>query len=130
MTATPETGATLFPAGTVEPDYVLDKALDTDAAGAFDAVSDTDRGHWMRARRFVQEDLLPVIGEHWDRSEYPLELVHRLGELDALGFLALLGPSAVIATRAATPWATTASTTSRAGKGTSQPSRSRPSGLV
>ena len=52
MTATPETGADLFPAGTVEPDYVLDEALDTDVAGAFDAVSDTDREHWMRARRF------------------------------------------------------------------------------
>lgn len=84
MTATPETGADLFPAGTVEPDYVLDQALDTDAAGAFDAVSDTDRAHWMRARAFVQDDLLPVIGEHWDRSEYSLDLVRRLGELDLL----------------------------------------------
>lgn len=84
MTATPETGETLFPSGTVEPDYVLDEALDTDAAGAFESVSEADRAYWMRARRFVQEDLLPVIGEHWDRSEYPLELVHRLGELDLL----------------------------------------------
>lgn len=84
MTATPETGADLFPAGTVEPDYVLDQALDTDVAGAFESVSDVDREYWMRARAFVQEDLLPVIAGHWDSSEYSLDLVHRLGELDLL----------------------------------------------
>ena len=84
MPAPPETGENLFPAGTVEPDYVLDEALDTDAAGAFEAVPDADRAYWMRARAFVQDDLLPVIGEHWDRSEYSLDLVRRLGELDLL----------------------------------------------
>ncbi|MGK7222236.1 acyl-CoA dehydrogenase family protein [Kocuria flava] len=84
MTATPETGESLFPAGTVEPDYVLDRALDTDAAGVFDSVAAADREHWMRARAFVEEDLLPVIGEHWDRAEYSLDLVRRLGELDLL----------------------------------------------
>jgi glutaryl-CoA dehydrogenase len=84
MTANPETGENLFPAGTVEPDYVLDEALGTDAAGVFDSVSDADRAYWMRARAFVQDDLLPVIGEHWDRSEYSLDLVRRLGELDLL----------------------------------------------
>ncbi len=84
MSAIPETGENLFPAGTVEPEYVLGEALGTDAAGAFDAISDADRAHWMRARAFVQEDLLPVIGEHWDRSEYSLDLVRRLGELDLL----------------------------------------------
>ncbi|ALU39256.1 acyl-CoA dehydrogenase [Kocuria flava] len=84
MTATPETGESLFPAGTVEPDYVLDRALDTDAAGVLDSVAAADREHWMRARAFVEEDLLPVIGEHWDRAEYSLDLVRRLGELDLL----------------------------------------------
>ncbi|GGG53118.1 acyl-CoA dehydrogenase [Kocuria dechangensis] len=84
MTANPETGENLFPAGTVEPDYVLDEALGTDAAGVFESVSDADRAYWMRARAFVQDDLLPVIGEHWDRSEYSLDLVRRLGELDLL----------------------------------------------
>lgn len=84
MTATPETGESLFPAGTVEPDYVLDEALGTDAAGAFESVSDADREHWMRARAFVQEDLLPVIAGHWDSSEYSLDLVRRLGQLDLL----------------------------------------------
>ncbi len=84
MTATPETGENLFPAGTVEPDYVLDEALGTDAAGAFESVSGADREHWMRARAFVQEDLLPVIAGHWDGAEYSLDLVRRLGELDLL----------------------------------------------
>lgn len=73
-----------FPMGTEEPEYILDRALDTDEAGVFEAISDEDRAHWMRARQFVEQDLFPVIAEHWDRSEYPLELVTRLGELDLL----------------------------------------------
>jgi glutaryl-CoA dehydrogenase len=84
MTATSQTGGGTFPAGTVEPDYVLDRPLDTDVAGAFDTVSDADRRYWARARAFVQDDLLPVIGGQWDRAEYSLDLVDRLGELDLL----------------------------------------------
>lgn len=84
MSTTPQNGGTLFPAGTVEPRYALGEALDTDAAGTYEAVAEADRAHWARARAFVQDELLPVIGGHWDRSEYPLELVRRLGELDLL----------------------------------------------
>ena len=83
-TPRPRAAPDRFPVGVLEPDYVLDEPLDTDAAGAFEDVTEADRAYWTRARSFVQEDLLPVIGEHWDRSEYPLDLVHRLGELDLL----------------------------------------------
>lgn len=68
--------------GTTEPEYALTKPLDPDYAGVFASVSDEDRAYWMRARDFVQHEVLPVIDGHWDRAEYPLELVRRLGELD------------------------------------------------
>ncbi|MBX7558556.1 acyl-CoA dehydrogenase family protein, partial [Streptomyces sp. tea 10] len=73
-----------FPAGTLEPEYTLTEALGTDEAGVFTDVSDEDRAHWMRARSFVQEDVLPVIARYWDESEYNLDLVTRMGELDLL----------------------------------------------
>lgn len=85
MTIDNTTSATqTFPVGTMEPEYTLNEALDTDEAGTFAEISDEDRAHWMRARAFVQEDVLPVIGEYWDNSEYNLDLVARMGELDLL----------------------------------------------
>jgi glutaryl-CoA dehydrogenase len=78
-----------FPAGTVEPDYVLTEEPGTempgtDPAGVFGAISAADRAYWARARSFVQEELLPVIGGYWERGEYPLHLLKRMGELDLL----------------------------------------------
>ncbi|BCW53019.1 MULTISPECIES: acyl-CoA dehydrogenase family protein [unclassified Arthrobacter] len=73
-----------FPAGTVEPDYFLTEALGTDPASVFTRIGDEDRAYWDRARRFVQDEVLPVIDGYWERGEYPLHLLRRLGELDLL----------------------------------------------
>ncbi|MDN4643106.1 acyl-CoA dehydrogenase family protein [Arthrobacter sp. PsM3] len=73
-----------FPVGTVEPDYVLTEALGTDPANVFAGISDGDREYWGRARRFVQDEVLPVIDSYWERADYPVHLVGRLGELDLL----------------------------------------------
>lgn len=73
-----------FPAGTVEPEYVLTDTPETDPAGVFDNIGAADRAYWSRARAFVQEEVLPVIGGYWERAEYPLHLVRRMGELDLL----------------------------------------------
>ena len=73
-----------FPLGTVEPDYVLTEALGTDPASVFAGLGDEDRGYWERARSFVQDEVLPVIDGYWERAEYPLHLLRRLGELDLL----------------------------------------------
>jgi len=84
-TTEPSTGSQdLFPQGTVEPEYSLNDVLDTDAAGVYVDITDEDRAHWMRARAFVQDELLGVIHEYWDRGEYPLDVVARMGELDLL----------------------------------------------
>jgi len=73
-----------FPSGTVEPEYVLTEALGTDPASILAGVSDEDRKYWDRARNFVQDEVLPVIDGYWERGEYPLHLLRRLGELDLL----------------------------------------------
>lgn len=88
-TTSPDSGFTArasdhFPAGTVEPDYVLTEALGTDPASVFASITDEDRGYWERARNFVQKEVLPVIDGYWERADYPLHLVRRLGELDLL----------------------------------------------
>lgn len=42
----------------------------TDFLGVFDGISAQDAEVWARARSF-REDCLPVINEHWEKSEYP-----------------------------------------------------------
>jgi glutaryl-CoA dehydrogenase len=70
--------------GVEEPDYVLTEPLDPDMAGVFQNLPAEDLAYRARARRFVQEEVLPVIDGYWDRAEYPLHLARRLGELDLL----------------------------------------------
>lgn len=55
----------------------------TDFLGVFDDVSEQDAEVWSRARSF-RDDCLPVINEAWEKAEYPLDLVRRLGELDVM----------------------------------------------
>ena len=41
--------------------------------------------YWNRARVFVDDEVLPVIGGYWERAEFPRALVERLGELGLVG---------------------------------------------
>jgi glutaryl-CoA dehydrogenase len=46
-----------------------------------------DEAEWepfMRARRFVDEEVLPVINDYWERAEFPWPLARRLAELRLL----------------------------------------------
>jgi glutaryl-CoA dehydrogenase len=46
-----------------------------------------DEAEWepfMRTRRFVDEEVLPVINDYWERAEFPWPLAHRLAELELL----------------------------------------------
>ena len=38
-----------------------------------------------RTRAFVDNEVLPVINDHWERAEFPRELVRKLGELGIVG---------------------------------------------
>lgn len=73
-----------FPAGTVEPEYELTQALEADPCAVFETLNSEDRAYWDRARTFVQDEVLPVIDGYWDKADYPLHLLRRLGELDLL----------------------------------------------
>ena len=68
--------------GTEEPDYRLTAPLDPDMAGVFRRVPAEDLAYRDRTRAFVQDEVLPVIDGFWDRADYPLHLLRRLGELD------------------------------------------------
>lgn len=55
----------------------------TDFLGVFDDLSSSDAEGWERAAQF-REYSDPVINKHWQASEYPLDLVSRLGSLDVM----------------------------------------------
>ena len=61
-----------------KPTYDVVTPLDVDYLDAFGEATDEDR-----ARAYGRE-VLELIDGHWDRAEYPLDLVARAGELDLL----------------------------------------------
>jgi glutaryl-CoA dehydrogenase len=63
----------------------IGKALGTDYFHIRDELDEAELEYLERARRFVEHEVLPVIGEYWERAEFPLELVRRLGELGLVG---------------------------------------------
>ena len=40
---------------------------------------------WHRVRRFVDDEVLPVINGYWERAEFPRDLAHRLADLGVVG---------------------------------------------
>ncbi|QGY90963.1 acyl-CoA dehydrogenase family protein [Micrococcus luteus] len=66
-----------------KPTYDVVTPLDVDYLDAFGEATEQDRAHWDRARGYGREVLERIDG-HWDRAEYPLDLVARAGELDLL----------------------------------------------
>jgi len=54
--------------------YLLDNLLDEQA-----------RDVQRRVRAFVDEDLLPVINDYWERAEVPYELIPKLAALNIAG---------------------------------------------
>jgi glutaryl-CoA dehydrogenase len=72
------------PVGTAEPDYDLTTPLRPDPTGILATASAEDAAWRSRTETFVQQEVLPVIDGYWDRADYPLHLVKRMGELDLL----------------------------------------------
>lgn len=70
--------------GVTAPDYDLSQPLDIDFAGAFADVTEEERAWQLGVRRFVQDEVLPVIDGYWERYEVPMDLVKRMAELDFL----------------------------------------------
>jgi glutaryl-CoA dehydrogenase len=63
----------------------IGKALGTDYFHIRDELSEAEVEYLERARRFVENEVLPVIGGYWERAELPWELIRRLGELGLVG---------------------------------------------
>jgi glutaryl-CoA dehydrogenase len=61
------------------------RARGTDYFRIADQLTAEEREYWNRARRFVDDEVLPVINDYWERAEFPRELVGRLGELGLVG---------------------------------------------
>jgi glutaryl-CoA dehydrogenase len=71
---------------------VLGAALPTDYFLVREQFDDVEWEPFLRTRRFVDEEVLPVINDYWERAEFPWPLARRLAELglvrDDLGPLA------------------------------------------
>ena len=48
-------------------------------------LTEEETGYLDRTRRFVDDEVLPVMPGHWERAELPLDLARRLGELGLVG---------------------------------------------
>ena len=48
-------------------------------------LSEEEKEFLDRVRRFVQEECMPVIVEHFDKGTFPLDLVPRMAELNLFG---------------------------------------------
>ncbi len=63
----------------------IGKALGTDYFLLKDTLTATELDYLERTRRFVHDEVLPVINEYWERADVPMELFRRLGELGLVG---------------------------------------------
>jgi glutaryl-CoA dehydrogenase len=63
----------------------IGKALGTDYFLLRTDLADSEIDYLERTRRFVHEEVLPVINDYWERAELPLGLCKRLGELGLVG---------------------------------------------
>lgn len=63
----------------------IGKSLGTDYFLLEDSLTPEEKDYLGRARRYVQDEVLPVINGFWERAEVPLELGRRAGELGLVG---------------------------------------------
>src|SRR6267143_4486097 len=74
------------PAKAARPVYTnIGKALGTDYFLLKADLTAEERDYLERTRRFVHEEVLPVINGFWERAEVPLDLARRVGELGLIG---------------------------------------------
>jgi glutaryl-CoA dehydrogenase len=65
--------------------YDVGRSLSTDYFGVRDELTAEDLDLMLKARAFVDDEVLPVIGDYWERAEFPAELVKRMGALGLVG---------------------------------------------
>jgi glutaryl-CoA dehydrogenase len=60
-------------------------ALATDYFFVREQLSERQRAVLQRVRAFVEDEVLPVINDYWERAELPWPLLKRMGELGIVG---------------------------------------------
>ena len=63
----------------------LGEALATDYFQVREQFTDEQWEHFLTTRRFVDDEVLPVINEYWEAAELPWPLMRRLAELGLYG---------------------------------------------
>ena len=63
----------------------IGKALGTDYFLLKGTLSTQELDYLERTRRFVHDEVLPVINDYWERADVPMQLFRRLGELGLVG---------------------------------------------
>jgi glutaryl-CoA dehydrogenase len=63
----------------------LGESLGTDFFSVREQFTDEQWSHFIAIRRFVDEEVIPVIGPYWERAEIPWTLIRRLPELGVVG---------------------------------------------
>ena len=95
------------------PGYDVGRSLSTDYFGLRDQLSEDELALLLKARAFVDDEVLPVIGDFWERAEFPRELARRMGELGLVGD-GITGPGCPPMTPPARAWSTWRSTAATA----------------
>lgn len=63
----------------------IGKSLGTDYFLLKGDLTNSEQQYLERTRRFVQDEVMPVINGYWERAEVPVDLCRRLGELGLVG---------------------------------------------
>jgi glutaryl-CoA dehydrogenase len=66
-------------------DTTIGRSLRTDYFHIGDQLTAAERDYWRRTRDFVDDEVLPVINDYWERAEFPWPLVHKLAGLGIVG---------------------------------------------
>ena len=63
----------------------IGRSRGTDFFRIADQLTAEERGYWRRTRDFVDDEVLPVINDYWERAEFPWPLIEKLGKLGIVG---------------------------------------------
>jgi glutaryl-CoA dehydrogenase len=63
----------------------IGRARGTDYFRIRDQLTEDELGFLLRTREFVDDEVLPVIGDYWERAEFPFPLVEKMAKLDIVG---------------------------------------------
>src|SRR5437879_9125989 len=64
---------------------LIGRAQGTDYFRIADQLTDDELSYLNRTRKFVDDEVLPVINDYWERAEFPRPIIEKLGTLGIVG---------------------------------------------